>query len=373
MRLLKAEIQKITGVKWFAAVLAALIFASSLVCFFYVSGGERSSYTPEQVETIKEFAAEFSVDPDGLAVFKQSCANARRAIMLRLGEEYEKELEAGADERELEKRYEAIYTDPSTFLTYVFSDKIDDASLITAYERLNAVKSDFDFGVNLILRQSERNAAELRTEYGMTPDDPLYQYQIYGGKSRENHFVNIMACTKNGRSDTFIAKARFAVVSSAVLALVFCAAEASILMPGRSLDYMSVPLYSISAYAETGIGMPVGVYLLIVLFIRIASAALLALLSLSVSALVKNFTAAFSIAAGMTLLPAFLFRAGLDFAGYASFVDFLSGNGMVLFSAGKRLCQSSFGALLTYFIIISILSLAVTAAAYFRNGERRRI
>ena len=64
-------------------------------------------------------------------------------------------------------------------LYHVFSDNIDDASLITAYERLNAAKSDFDYGVDLILRQSERNAAALRTEYGMTPDDPLYQYQIY--------------------------------------------------------------------------------------------------------------------------------------------------------------------------------------------------
>ena len=179
MRLLKAEFQKITGVKWFAAILAALIFASSLVCFFYVSDGERSSYTPEQVETIKVFTAEFSDDPDGLSVFKQSCTNARKAIVMRLGEEYEKELEAGADERELEKKYEVIYTDPSTFLTHVFSERIDDASLLAAYESLNEVKSEFSTSVSLILSQSERNALALQTEYGMTPEDPLYQYQAY--------------------------------------------------------------------------------------------------------------------------------------------------------------------------------------------------
>ena len=819
MSLLKAEIQKITGVKWFAAVLAALIFASSLVCFFYVSGGERSSYTPEQVETIKEFAAEFSVDSDGLVVFKQSCTNARRAIMMRLGEEYEKELEAGADEKELEKKYEAIYTDPSTFLTHVFSDKIDDASLITAYERLNAVKSDFDYGVDLILRQSERNAAELRTEYGMTPDDPLYQYQIYaynkykavsdsvtvgeefvfgwdklfsfsygdiflffalillvgtlyfvernsgmtpllrvskygraktalskicaaalisvvltllfsflsflvvglrcgysdpsaaiqnvkslalfpetwsiggfycyfillkslaaiaftamlsvfasvivteplyylsgaalfgvhfilnsigvqndqifrlniyslssvipvterlyifqpltscfgyhiiapilcvvlfavssaasvaignsvfslrsgrnvlsvwisrikrksyqafaakkeknyrrdvsllrwearklfcqksavmimilmalfqigisvaariqsepdrqqriyarfvlpeiegpysqngekfewllkiytdpndgskkldeatasglfseqdrariadtarfiyendltdgfayseevydrntrlhdegldpifidetaalpvvtnrlayplyfavliicllvwtveyGGKSQGSHFANIMTAAKNGRSSTVKAKTCFVLLTAFALTAVFCFIETLILLAGKSTDFLGVPLYSVSAYSESGIETHVGLYLLILFFIRMVSSALLGLLSLSVSALTKNFTAAFSIVAGATLIPTLLFRAGLDFAGYVSFIDFQSGNGMIMFSIEKHLFGNYYGAFLTYFVIVAILTIAVTVAANFKNGEKR--
>ena len=820
MKLLKAEFQKITGVKWFAAILAALIFASSLVCFFYVSDGERSSYTNDEAAAIREFIVRYSDDPVGLEEYEQSCKNAKRAILASLSDEYEKELEAGANEKELEKKYEAIYSDPTTFLTHVFSDKLDDAALIDAFNRLNDVKADFDFGVDMILRQSERNAAELREEYGMTPDDPLYQYQVYAykkykavsqtatvgeefiygwdklfsfsygdvflffalillvgtlyfvernsgmtsllrvskhgrarsaftkigaaamlsvtltlifslfsfsvigmrcgysdpsasvqnvktlslfsetwsiggfycyflllkclaataftallsvfasaiasepvyylsgallfglhflcgkvgvqhqqvfrlniyslcnvipvtdrlyvfqpftscfgyhfvapflcillfaglsavsiaigncvlsrqpgknvfsvliqrikhksdhafaekkqkyyrsdvslmrwearklfgqksvavilillllfqvgisvnariqgepdrqqriyerfilpevegaysqngekfkcllmiytdqndgikcldeatasgvfserdrdriaetaefiykndltdgffyseevyernsllyyegfdpafideayalplvtdrsvyplyiavlivciliwtveysGNSKENDFVNIMSATKNGRSRTLKSKTRFALSVSAVFAILSCMIEMLILIPGRSLDFLNVPLYSVSAYSESEIELSVGLYLLIVLLIRIVSTVLLGLLSLSVSAVVKNFTAAFSIVAGSTLLPTLLFRAGLDFAGYASFADFQSGCGMVLFSAENRLYENRFGVLLTYFICITVVTLTVTAAANFRNMEKRR-
>ena len=193
----------------------------------------------------------------------------------------------------------------------------------------------------------------------------------YGGKSKENHFANIMAGTKYGRSRTFMAKTRFSVLAAAVVASAFHAIELLILIPGRSLDCLDVPLYSISAYSEAGIGLSVGGHLLIVFAVRVASAVLFTLLSLSVSALVKNFTAAFSIVAGSTILPTLLFRAGLDFAGYASFVDLLSGNGMVLFSAGKSLFGSVYGALLTYLIILTIMTFAVLAVAYLRNGDKR--
>ena len=81
MRLLAAEFKKITGVKWFAAILAVLLFASSLVCFFYVSDGERSAYTPDEAAAIKEFTYTYSNDPDGFSAFRQSCINARGAIM----------------------------------------------------------------------------------------------------------------------------------------------------------------------------------------------------------------------------------------------------------------------------------------------------
>ena len=816
MKLLTAELHKLFCAKWFAALMAAFLFASSFVCFLFASGSERISYTQNEVETIKAFAQRYADDPEGLQIFSQSCTNARKEILLRLSEEYEKELEAGANEKELEKKYEAIYSDPVTFLTHVFSERIDDAALIAAYNRLNEVKSDFHLGVAMILKQSERNAAELREEYGMTPADPLYQYQIYaydkyesvsekavvgeeivfgwgtlfsfsygdiflffalillvgtlyfiernsgmtsllcvskhgrtkaavskigaaaimsialtllflllsfsvigirfgysdpaasvqniqalslvpetwsvggyycyylalkclsaiaftallsvfaaaivsepvyylsgallfvvhflcgtvglkyqqvfrlnlyslcnvvpvtdrlyvfqpftscfgyhiiapilcvllfvflsatsimignsafsrrpgkkvlsvlaqrikskafptkdrkdyrrdvsllrwearkllaqksfivilvlsliaqigisvavriqsepereariytrfilpevkgaysqngekcewllkvysdpndglkyldeaiasgvfpeqdrerlaetaafiykndltgdflysgivcernallygngldpvfidetgilpavtnrlvyplfflvliacilvwtaeyGGKSKENHFANIMTGTRNGRSRTFMAKTRFSVLAAAVVASAFHAIELLILIPGRSMDCLDVPLYSISAYSEAGIGLSVGGYLLIVFAVRVASAALFTLLSLSVSALVKNFTAAFSIIAGSTILPTLLFRAGLDFAGYASFVDLLSGNGMVLFSAGKSLFGSVYGALLTYFIIFMIVTFAVTAVAYLRNGDKR--
>ena len=110
---------------------------------------------------------------------------------------------------------------------------------------------------------------------------------------------------------------------------------------------------------------------MIVFLVRMVSSALLGLLSLSVSALTKNFTAAFSIVAGATLIPTLLFRAGLDFAGYVSFIDFQSGNGMIMFSIENHLFGSRFGALLTYFVIVAILTIAVTVAANFKNGEKR--
>ena len=821
MKLLTAELHKALCAKWFSVLMAVLLFAYFLVCLMFASADEKMSYSQNEVETIKVFAQRYADDSEGFAEYKEACRSAALDIIQRLNLEYDMGLESGADEKELEKKYEAIYSDPATFLTHVFSERIDDASLIAAYSRLNEVKSDFHLGVAMILKQSERNAAELREEFGMTPADPLYQYQIYaydkyksvsekavvgeelvfgwdtlfsfsygdiflffalillvgtlyfiernsgmapiicvlkhgrtkaavskigaaaimsvaltllfsllsfsvigihfgfsdpaasvqniqalslvpetwsiggyycyylalkclsaiaftallsvfaaaivsepvyylsgallfvvhflcgtvglkyqqvfrlnlyslcnvvpvtdrlyvfqpftscfgyhiiapilcvllfvllaaasimignsafsrrpgkkvfsvlaqqlkrkagkafpakerkhyrrdvsllrwearkllaqkssivilvlsliaqigisvavrihsepereariytgfilsevkgaysqngekckwllkiysdpndglkyldeaiasgvfpeqereriaetaafiyknnltddflyseqiyerntllyvsgfdpvfidetgilpvvtnrlvyplyflvlitcilvwtaeyGGKSKENHFANIMAGTRNGRSRTFMAKTRFSVFAAAVVSSAFHAIELLILIPGRSLDCLDVPLYSISAYSEANIGLSVGGYLLIVFAVRVASAVLFTLLSLSVSALVKNFTAAFSIVAGSTILPTLLFRAGLDFAGYASFVDFLSGNGMVLFSAWKSLFGSVYGTVLTYLIIFTIVTFAVTAVAYLRNGEKRRI
>ena len=183
--------------------------------------------------------------------------------------------------------------------------------------------------------------------------------------------ANIMTAAKNGRSSTVKAKTCFVLLTAFALTAVFCFIETLILLAGKSIDFLSVPLYSVSAYSGSGIEMPVGLYLMIVFLIRMVSSALLGLLSLSVSALTKNFTAAFSIVAGATLIPTLLFRAGLDFAGYASFIDFQSGNGMIMFSIEKHLFGNYYGALLTYFVIVAFLTIAVTVAANFKNGEKR--
>ena len=179
MKLLVNEYRKLQGAKWLTALLAALLFASAVLCFFYVSNGERAAYSTKEVEMIRSFTERYKDDPDGLEAFKSACLDARAAIFKRIGEEYQKELDAGGNAEELDKKYEKIYTDPATFRTNLFDAQIDDASLIPAYEKLAAVKEDYDLGQALILTQARRNADELRKEYGMTPDDALYQYQIY--------------------------------------------------------------------------------------------------------------------------------------------------------------------------------------------------
>lgn len=55
-------------------------------------------------------------------------------------------------------------------------------------------------------------------------------------------------------------------------------------------------------------------------------------------------TAAFGAIAGVTLLSTLLYKAGLQTAGYISYGDFQSVNGMVLFSAGVQQSGKPLGA-----------------------------
>ena len=44
---------------------------------------------------------------------------------------------------------------------------------------------------------------------------------------------------------------------------------------------------------------------------------------------------------------------------------------MIMFSIEKHLFGNYYGAFLTYFVIVAFLTIAVTVAANFKNGEKR--
>lgn len=189
MRLFKNEFKKVIGAKTVAALIVALLIASAVTCFYFTSD-KKTAYSAEDAEIIKQFYNEFSDDSEAYGAFVADRKKAAQAIAVQINQKYTEALEKAGDDKKAaeaaDEEYMKALSDPATFKTYIYSEKISDDVLISAFDELSGVKERYEIGVALILSQAEQNANELRREYGMTPDDPLYQYQIYSYNKYKN-------------------------------------------------------------------------------------------------------------------------------------------------------------------------------------------
>lgn len=191
------------------------------------------------------------------------------------------------------------------------------------------------------------------------------------GKDAGEHFERILRSTKMGRRETFRAKLRAGVLITLVLSAGFYGAELLMLTLGRPLRALRAPLCSVPGFAGIADRLSVGGYLALTYAVRLTAALLLAVFTVSVSALSAGYVSAFAVVSGVTLLPELLRLAGLEEAGALSFASFFGANGMLRLSAEKQLFSGSFGLIAAFAAGSAILTLLLLAAAYRKTVKGR--
>ena len=101
MRLIKNEFKKVFGAKTVTALVAVLIFASALTCFYF-TGGEKPAYSAEEEAVIKRFYAEYSTDAEAFAAFDSARKKAASDIAEEIIQKYSEDIEKAGDDK---KRY----------------------------------------------------------------------------------------------------------------------------------------------------------------------------------------------------------------------------------------------------------------------------
>ena len=191
------------------------------------------------------------------------------------------------------------------------------------------------------------------------------------GKDAGEHFERILRSTKKGRRETFRAKLRAGALITLALSAVFYGAEFGMLTLGRPLRALSAPLCSVPGFAGISDRLSVGGYLALMYALRLTAALLLAVFTVSVSALSAGYVSAFGAVLGVTLLPELLRLAGLEQAGCYSFGSFFGANGMLRFSAEKQVFSGSFGLTAVFGAGFGILTLLLLTAAYRKTVKGR--
>ena len=338
--LFKYEFQKLFCIGATAALIAALLFGSVLVCLATVNKDEKTVYSPDQQAVIRDFFALYANDAEGLAAFRERQSQAFLSLQKQLADDYTAALAEGADEKELEKRF----SDPALFRTYLYSDNIDDAGLLAVFESMQAVKEAYAFGVGLILEQARHNASELREKYGMTPKDTAYRYQMYvyskydavknaadvGGyvtagweelftfsygdlflfaaltllsgaaffHERQSGMLPLLRCAAKGRFHTSLAKIAALTVSAGLLTLLF--SLCSFLCVGYLRGYSSptVAVQNIKALTLFPEICSVWQYLLLALGLKLVSALAFTLVCALIAAAVRGGAAYYFLGGG---------------------------------------------------------------------------
>lgn len=182
----------------------------------------------------------------------------------------------------------------------------------------------------------------------------------YAGDSLRGGFIQILRTTKHGRTPVFIRKLAWALIYAGGLALGFALLDLFLLWRGEGLPALSAPLISMERYADVKGAITVGGYLVLCIVLRLLGALILALLTTTLSCLLKNTKLVLALTAAITLLPYALFYFGIKLARYFDFTALLSGDRLWL----NSWAQGS-AALLVIFVAVAIaLTAGLTAVSY---------
>lgn len=185
----------------------------------------------------------------------------------------------------------------------------------------------------------------------------------YSGKSKNDRFAVILRAAKNGRGKIFYVKFASSLVLSGGLMLAFTAAEFLPLLMKESFTAWSAPLCSLPSFADAGGTITILQYTIIFFVVRIISALIFAVFVTALSQITKNLLFCLASAVGVTLIPTLLYSFGLSGAGYLSFGDFFSVNGMARFSVKQQMFENDFGVLIIYGSAFAAVTLALTLFA----------
>lgn len=184
----------------------------------------------------------------------------------------------------------------------------------------------------------------------------------YAGDSSKGGFIQILRTTKNGRTPVFVRKLAWAAIYSCGLTLAFAALDLFLLWRGEGLPALSAPLVSMERYADVASSITVGGYLVICVALRTLGALVLALLTTTLSCLLKNTKLVLALTAAITLLPYALYYFGIKHARYFDFTALLSGDRLWLTS-----WEQGSVALLVGFVAVVVAITAGLAAVSYRK------
>lgn len=182
----------------------------------------------------------------------------------------------------------------------------------------------------------------------------------YAGDSSKGGFIQILRITKNGRTPVFVRKLAWAAIYSCGLTLAFAMLDLFLLWRGEGLPALSAPLVSMERYADVASGITVGGYLVLCVALRTLGALVLALLTTTLSCLLKNTKLVLALTAAITLLPYALYYFGIKLARYFDFTELLSSDRLWLTSWE----QGSVALLVGFAAVAVAITAGLTAVSY---------
>lgn len=190
----------------------------------------------------------------------------------------------------------------------------------------------------------------------------------YNTRSSSGGFAQILRTAKRGRAATFSAKLSSAVLTVAVLTVLFNAVQLSVICFGFNLPASEAPLQSLELFGGYKGHMSLLGFTVLTCGIRLIAALTLAVLVCGLSELLRRPLSIMSCAVALTVLPAMLAYFGIE---AMSKVDFLR------YFAGTPLCLDSievfggfFGVIIfgTASAVLAIVSAGLAAKRFCSNN-----
>jgi hypothetical protein len=180
------------------------------------------------------------------------------------------------------------------------------------------------------------------------------------GNEYTSGFVNILRSTKNGRMKTFINKYAVVIFFSFVLSLFFAILQLHIALSKLSLPLWSAPITSIKEFGLLCPDISLSGFVIIRTVTIVLSNVIMAVITVSLSQLLRNATFAAILSGSVFILPRYLL-----FADYA-YANLLDGTRFYLESAESNIFGSVWGYCSIY--VLAIVFVAVLLLRKAKNG-----
>jgi hypothetical protein len=182
-------------------------------------------------------------------------------------------------------------------------------------------------------------------------------------KSSQGNFSQILRVTVKGRHKTFLAKVLTCMIISTALSLVFTVADFILVSYRYNLPSMSAPLVSLQIFADTDTGITISQYILLIIILKTVAAVIVSLFVCGISEILRKDFATFTVAAGITVLPALLVYFGFKAVETMNFLSFLAGTPLYLDSTSSQLFNTDCYGLVIYIAATLLVTLLVIAKA----------
>jgi len=180
------------------------------------------------------------------------------------------------------------------------------------------------------------------------------------GNEHTSGFVNILRSTKKGRQKTFISKYVVVIMCSFIISLFLAVLQLSTAVSNLQLPLWNAPITSISQFSLLPSDISLSGFIFIRFATTIISYVLLALITTSISQLLKNATFAAILSGAIFILPRYLL-----FAGYA-YVNMLDGTRIYIKSADVNL----WGIWWIYLLIYTFMVLVIMLLLIYKANDK---
>ena len=179
--------------------------------------------------------------------------------------------------------------------------------------------------------------------------------------------TDMIRITKRGRNELFTMKYMVVIVICGGVAMIYGLMEHIKITELYAFTSGIAPIQSLPAFGKLPWDMTINQYTVLYEITRVAGTVLLAVLTASVSVVMKKHVNTMAVVLGMTMLPHILHGFGLSFTKYLDFTYVLSGHEYV----GMCLESSLYGILFTAIIIVGIgFGICLARREWVRKGGR---